>query len=219
METLAAVCLSGLIVFSAAGLGRIARARGSGNDESLDERFIYDTAVGLGVLSLLLFAAAALQLLHCKWIPAAVCGLGLLGLGIWLPGIVAGASRVFKRERSKPQVLCGLLLLVLAVAAFVPAVAPPTMSDWDSLAYHLAVVKLWIKHGGFYYIDFASHSNFPFLLEMLYIPGVIIDQPGAAKLVHYWVGVLLVAAVALLARRHISRGSAWPSALAFAGMP
>ncbi len=219
MESLAAVCLSGLVLFAASGLGRMARTRRLEREESLDERFLYDTVVGMGILSLLMFVLAALHLLHCRWIPAAVCGLGLLGVGIWLPEIVNGVARFFRRERSKSHVLCGLLLLALFVSAFVPAVAPPAMSDWDSLAYHMAVVKLWVKRGGFYYIDFVSHSNFPFLLEMLYVPGIMIDQPGAAKLVHYWVGVLLVTAVVVLARRHISRGSAWPSALALAGMP
>lgn len=219
MESLAAVCLSGLLILAGAGVGRILRAFFGQQDESLDERFVYDTALGLGTISLLMFLLAALQCLKYGWIPVVTCALGVLGLGIWMPGILAGISRLLKRKRTKWQILCVLLILMLFLTALIPAIAPPSMSDWDSLAYHLAVIKLWIKHGGFYYIDFVSHSNFPFLTEMLYVPGVLLNQPGAAKLVHFWIGVLLVNAVSILARRHICRGCTWPSAIAVAGMP
>ncbi|MGQ9455493.1 MAG: ArnT family glycosyltransferase [Armatimonadota bacterium] len=219
MENLSAVCLSGLVILAGTGLGHIIRAFHIRQEESPDERFIYDTAIGIGFFSLLMFLLSALQLLDSRWIPGAVCVLGVFGLGVALPSALSGTRRIIKRRRTRWQTVCGGLLILLFATVLVPAMAPPAMSDWDSLAYHLAVPKLWIKHGGFYYIDFVSHSNFPFLTEMLYIPGIMLDNPGAAKLVHFWIGVLLVGTVVITARRHISRGCAWPSALAIAGMP
>ncbi len=72
---------------------------------------------------------------------------------------------------------------------------------------------------GFYYIDFASHSNFPFLVEMLYTPALSWTDPAGAKMVHYLYGVLLVLAVVMLVRKHFMPKAAPLAALALVGMP
>jgi 4-amino-4-deoxy-L-arabinose transferase-like glycosyltransferase len=219
MESVAGLWLSILVLLAGAGLGRLARGFRRREDESLDERLVFDTAVGLGVYSLVMFAFGALQLLHWKYFIMTLVVPACLGFAVVVPDLFYALPGFVWRKQTRADVLCGLLLLVLAVAALVPAMAPPAMSDWDSLAYHLSVPKLYIEHGGFRYISFSSHSNFPSLMEMLYVPALYMHQPVAAKMVNYWVGVLLVAAVALLARRHFGAGSAWMAAIALAGMP
>lgn len=209
-----------MVMLAGAGLGRLARGLRPREDESPDERFVLDTAIGLGVLSLVIFALGALQLYKWNWLvtaPVAACA--LLGLALVVPDAVSDLPAFFRRTRPAGTKVLAALVLLLALAALIPALAPPSMSDWDSPAYHLAMPKLWIEHGGFYYIDFASHSNFPSLTEMLYVPGLLFQDPAAAKMVHYWIWVLLVSSVAILARRHFGGRSAWPTAIAFAGMP
>ncbi|MCX8052913.1 MAG: glycosyltransferase family 39 protein [Armatimonadetes bacterium] len=223
--------MSILVILSGAGIGGLVRAPMRRGDESLDERILLDIAFGLGVLSLIVFVFGSLRLFWWKWLPYVLLlpALGFFWRG--LPDIAFAARGFATRKRTAFDLLCAFILVAVAVMVLIPAIAPPSMSDWDSLAYHLAVPKLWIKHGGFYYIEFASHSNFPSLTEMLYIPGLILCRPDAAKLIHYWIGVLLAMAVAILTRKHfdsktqdLSRafpkvGNAWMASIALAGMP
>ncbi|MCE5198724.1 MAG: glycosyltransferase family 39 protein [Armatimonadota bacterium] len=218
VHTLFSLLLSVLMLACAAcvgrGLRRLLQAEGSAS-----ERLVVDSALGLGVVSLVIFAAAALQLLHV--LPVIL--LIILALGcISLPQVARDAVHVARRlirYSSASSLLIGLLLLILGVAALIPALAPPSMSDWDSLAYHLAVPKLYINHGGIYYINFSSHSNFPFLMEMLYTAMLRMGSMVAAKMINYWVGVLLVASVAMLVRRHFNPKAAPMAAVALTGIP
>ena len=213
-----------LLVMMAAGsgLGRAARALWRGKDELFLDRFVLDLSMGLGILSLLYFAMAAT---HCLTLTSAYavcfCLAGTLGLS--LPAYDAGKSLEHwlkqKRMPSWKTVVWVIVFACLALAVLIPALAPPSGSDWDSLAYHLAIPKLFLQHGGFYYIDFASHSNFPFLVEMLYTPALSMGDPAGAKMVHYLYGVLLVLAVVMLVRKHFTPKAAPLAALALAGMP
>lgn len=232
MQTLASLAVSMGVVLTAAGIGRSLRTLGekqvsrfARNDGDCcagpAERLVVDTSLGLGFVSLTIFLLSALQLLRpvpgvvltVLLVAAAIPGL----IGLWRDAI--DIARRALRPSSLSSCLCAELLLVLAIAALIPALAPPTMGDWDSLAYHLAVPKLYIEHGGFYYIPYVTHSNFPYLVEMLYMPGLALGDPVSAKLIHYWFGVLLVGAVVVLTRRHVSPKAAPIAAVGIAGMP
>ena len=77
----------------------------------------------------------------------------------------------FKLELSGPEKLlsfaCFLLLLLPLVGVF----SPSTALDWDSIAYHLAVPKLWIQQNKVSSISFIHHSNFPAGVDGLFILG------------------------------------------------
>jgi len=189
------------------------------DDASAIEALLTDTAFGLGALSLVFFALGALRLLDWLWY--------FVGLSL-TPGVIALARRrrVWRssvpgdeRERSPESRAALALLAVLALTALVPALAPPAMSDWDSLAYHLAMPKLFLEHGGFCYVSFSSHSNFPYLMETLYMPGLSLGDPVAAKLMNYWTGVMLIAVVWMTARRFFGSRAAWMSAVGVGGIP
>lgn len=204
----------------AAGLGRRLRNIARLGKLYASDQLVVDTSLGLGLLSLLLFAMSAVQLL--RPIPGIVLAVSIAAVSIpGLPGIWQDLRTVLSRVKGAGlwSCLAAELLIVIAIAALIPALAPPSMGDWDSLAYHLAVPKLYIQHGGFYYVPFTTHSNFPFLMEMLYIPGLALNDPVAAKLMHYWMGVLLVGAVVVLTRRHVTPRAAPMAAIAVAGMP
>ena len=189
-------------------------------DEPTSERLLLDTTLGLGILSLLIFTLGALQLFQpiAIWICLPILLIVSLASGV-CRDLYNCLSSSIKRRHSLSSILIFVFLVILALSALIPALAPSSMDDWDSLAYHLSVPKLYLQHGGIYYISFTSHSNFPFLMEMLYIPGLSIHNPVAAKLMNYWVGVLLVAAVFILAKKHFSAKAAPLAAIAFAGMP
>ncbi len=65
--------------------------------------------------------------------------------------------------------------------AMVTALAPSTAMDWDTLAYHLAVPKLWLEAGHMTYIPFIHHSNFPFLVDNLFVLGLRFGGESGAK--------------------------------------
>ncbi len=207
------------MLLAATGIGRALRGLWRSKDDVGLGAVPIDTSLGLGVMSLAIFALGALQLFHPRWIVLLVPTVGLILVPGAIRGYIKSRDRSEKRSRVGWPSLLLVLLGVLAVAALIPALAPPSMSDWDSLAYHLAVPKLYLQHGGIYYIDFTSHSNFPFLVEMLYVPGLAVGSVVAAKLMHYWIGVLLVLSVMQLARRHFSAGAAPLAGITVAGMP
>ena len=209
-----------LVLSIAAGLGRTAHKFWRAKEEPASERLLLDTTLGLGVLSLLIFALGALQLfqVHIIWALLAILLVVFFASGV-LRDIYRCLCDTVKRRHSLSSILVFIFLLILALAALIPALAPPSMDDWDSLAYHLSVPKLYLQHGGIYYVPFTSHSNFPFLMEMLYIPGLSIHDTVASKLMNYWVGILLAAAVFILAKKHFNAKAAPLAAIAFAGMP
>jgi len=211
-----------VMALAGGGLGRLARALWRGGNEPMLDRWVMDVALGLGILSVGYFNVAAPHRLT----PVSVCMVCFVlagALGMPLVGYDLGKSlgswRKEKRIPSWQTVSWVILFASLALMLMIPALAPPTGDDWDSLAYHLAMPKLYLQHHGFYYIDFASHSNFPFLVEMLYTPALSMNQPAGAKMVHYLYGVLLILAVVMLVRKHFTPKAAPLAALAIAGMP
>jgi hypothetical protein len=105
------------------------------------------------------------------------------------------------------------------VIALIGTLAPPTMVEWDSLAYHLAVPKLWLAAGHIYYIPYIHHSNFPFVFDGLYIWGLQWGgEPGAKAFVLYaaYCGGF---AIFGLTRTLYGRAAAWWAVLAYATVP
>ncbi|MCE5322091.1 glycosyltransferase family 39 protein [bacterium] len=225
METLLAIIFLFLLVFAATGAGRVACSLWSRKSDPAGERFIVDTALGLGVLSLVFFVISAAQLLKTPLLVVVFFVFTCIGI-FSIINKHYGALSEFRafviscfRDKKLSGIVSAILLAIIAIAVLIPALAPPSMSDWDSLAYHLSVPKLFLNHGGMYYISFMSHSNFPMLMETIYTLPLQFDNPAAAKMVTYLTAVLLVASVMLLTRKHFSSKAAPLAAIAFAGMP
>lgn len=220
IELLMTLWLALRVMIAAAGLAWVGKKLWKPTDATPLEHTVIGLSLGMGLLSLAIFLCGIIGIYRSNLFEVlflfALVVLGLVG--------IVDEWRGFHRASTpwKPGlkgVLLGLLLFALAFGALIPALAPPSMSDWDTLAYHFAIPELYLKHGGVYRVDFASHSNFPFLMEMLYLPGLAMNDPVAAKLMNYWVGVLLVLSVIALARKHFNAKAAPMAAMAFAGMP
>lgn len=179
--------------------------------------------------------------------PAEAFGLGgLLGLGLfgWItffvllvPGairlwpvalaavLLAGAWAGWKcrpAEVGEKRAVHRLVLPAIAALLVVPlvnALAPSDTMDWDSLAYHFAVPKLWIEAGRMEYIPFIHHSNFPFAVENLFAWGLQWGgEPGAKG---FTLGFLVFGLMVVfgLARRLFGPTYAGWAAVALAGVP
>lgn len=163
MEWLGAVWLI-LTVLAAWRLGSSWRS-----DRAASERI---GLVGLGLMAIM------------GWITFLVAWLVPGGAGhFWLPTwCVALAGLLIWKARPQgpkaqfewqnPHKTCALLVGLLMIFPGVKALAPSDTTDWDTLAYHFAVPKIWLEQGSAVYIPTIHHSNFPFLVDALFMVGL-----------------------------------------------
>jgi 4-amino-4-deoxy-L-arabinose transferase-like glycosyltransferase len=200
-----------LVALGACGLGRASFGRWTGK---------LDPAAKLGIEGLL-----GLGLLGWITLP-----IGLLSSGFrWGVGVIAILALFglvqFVRERPrgaapKGPAAIGLLVLVLAaLIALVSVLAPSDMADWDSLAYHLAVPKIWLAAGQIQFVSYIHHSNFPFLVDNLYVWGELWGGESGAKAFMLAYAIYGSFAVFGLARSRYGATAGWWSTVAFATVP
>ncbi len=108
----------------------------------------------------------------------------------------------FRFKKPEGWMLGGIAVFVLmALFGLVAVLAPSTMLDWDTIAYHLAVPKLWLQAGQITYVPGIHHSNFPFTFDSLYIWGLKWGDQAGAKAFSWCAFVLGGMFIAGLARR------------------
>jgi Dolichyl-phosphate-mannose-protein mannosyltransferase len=59
----------------------------------------------------------------------------------------------------------------------------------DALIHHLAVPKLWLKHGGFYEIPWAEYSYYPMYINLFYLVCLYLKNDIAPKFIHLSFGI------------------------------
>lgn len=106
-----------------------------------------------------------------------------------LPGanIYAHIPERLLKARTNQNAIEGLTTaacILILLLAFLCSLSPPTITEWDSLSYHLAIPKLYLKAGRIYFVRFTSHASFPFTTEMLYTAGLALSGHTLAKLFH-----------------------------------
>ncbi|NLA74057.1 MAG: hypothetical protein GX846_01025, partial [Deltaproteobacteria bacterium] len=90
-------------------------------------------------------------------------------------------SRFLNREKT-------IFLLVAALAGaaasiIIMSMVPPVSRD--ELVHHLAVPKLYLKHGGIYEIPFMDFSYFPMNLDLLYMLPLYFGNDILPKFIHF----------------------------------
>lgn len=175
---------------------------------------------------------------------AGLVGLGLVGTATVALGLIPGflkpamfivgggaillAALALKKfgatliSTEKPEKMGLAGALAIAAMAVFPAVAsqvPSTQLDWDSLAYHLAVPKLWLEAGQVTWVQTIHHSNFPFALDALYLYGESWGGEYSAKAFMFYVMLLGARALFGLARRWGAGGNAVWAPVAFMASP
>jgi len=140
-------------------------------------------------------------------------------------GVVFPLAGLVRKDRGKLTLPQGIeLLFPLAIGlallmCLIGVLAPSDTNDWDSLAYHLAVPKMWLRDGHIHPIGFIHQSNFPFTVESLYM--LVLNWGGQAGAKAFSWTYTLFGAITLfgLARARYGQRAGWWTALAFTTVP
>jgi hypothetical protein len=217
MAALGALALVAVIIAAAFGAGACLLGRLPGW-QSRWERFVYATALGLGILA---YAVLGVGLVGWLRLPVVLTIIGLmLACHIARPKAESGPEASADVQQPSPAIWAAALCLsAIALLALLAALVPPGETDWDGLSYHLAVPKIYVRAGGIHYIGWMSHSNFPFTWEMLYTVGLMLHGAGLAKLMHWLAACLTAAAGYFIARQMAGRRAGLLAACCLACMP
>jgi hypothetical protein len=171
-------------------------------------------------------------------------GIGLAGYAVLAVGLVGGfgakgfvpvllvlvamaaAETVLQRRRTvdwqrQPRTARFLYpaMAVLGLLLLISAVAPPADLDYDSLAYHLAMPRLYLDQGRIFYVNFCHQSNFPFTMEMVCGLCLFLQGAAAARLLHLATFMFTGLALFALGRRLYSPVAGAYAALLYMTVP
>jgi 4-amino-4-deoxy-L-arabinose transferase-like glycosyltransferase len=119
-------------------------------------------------------------------------------------------------KRHVSIVLLILILLLIATIIFLSLV-PPTAKD--ELVHHLAVPKLYLKHGNMYEIPFMVFSYYPMNLQLLYLIPLYFGNDIAPKFMHFSFAILTAYLIFVYLRRRLGKSYALFGALFFLSIP
>jgi hypothetical protein len=88
-----------------------------------------------------------------------------------------------KRRVSLPEMLVSALIVILVVCITLLCLVPPVSRD--ALIHHLAVPKLYLKHGGMYEIPFMPFSYYPMNVDLLYLIPLYFGNDIIPKFIHF----------------------------------
>jgi 4-amino-4-deoxy-L-arabinose transferase-like glycosyltransferase len=91
--------------------------------------------------------------------------------------------------------------------------------DWDVLAYHLAIPKIFIQGNAISYIPFIPYANWPLGTEMLFTLGLIIDSDPLAHVMTWLSFVILITAIFMFGKKFFNSEVGILSAVVFSASP
>jgi len=92
-----------------------------------------------------------------------------------------------KTLENTATLLLGSIIIVFFSTEIILNFTPPISRD--ALIHHLAIPKLWLKHGGFYEIPWAEYSYYPMYINLLYLVCLYFKNDIAPKFIHFGFGV------------------------------
>ncbi len=184
------------------------------------ERTAIAWTVGTGILPLGILVLGPAGQARPMAIWGLICALGVLS---WLIGFTREKPNLFPK---KPVLslhgffAIGITLLFI-VSATIAAAAPPGTLEWDTLSYHFAVPKTWLRAGRIHFIPYDHHSNFPFTLQLGYMAMLAAGSEAAAKWLHTLCGLALTISIYASTRRLLPSAKSAPliAAIVFLGTP
>jgi hypothetical protein len=203
---------------------------------SRGEALFVSFGIGLVIVGYSVFFLAIAGALQPILMAVMLLSLALLSLAGWLrltasqdPMPIQAINLGFRLFKFHPvkshfdsghqvELIAGIVLLLLLAAAFLLTLAPETGKD--ALIYHLAVPKLYLKHGGYYFITGNIFADYPLLAEMHYLIALFVGNDVTAKAMNYVVLCEILAGIYLFTRLIlINRGVSTLAMLIFLSIP
>ena len=172
------------------------------------ETLCFSTATGAGIVSVFILVLGLVGMLNAPAIALVFLAGALLARHQLrqLPSLW-GRSLTYLREHSGfyGYVAAGVLALVCAIL-LVQAVTPP--ADWDSLMYHLEVPRQFLREGRVYLLEDNLHVAYTGLVQVLYIPFLLLQSPAAPAIFSALFALLLGLAAFSFAARFFDSATA-----------
>jgi hypothetical protein len=124
--------------------------------------------------------------------------------------------RDFNCQQAMKLFLCGLVVVLIGVVLVMSWVPPISR---DALTHHLAVPKLYVKHGGMVEIPSLVFSYYPMNLDLLYIPPLLLNNDIIPKYIHFIFALLTAGLIFVYLRRRVGRVYALAGILFFLSLP
>ncbi len=141
-------------------------------------------AAGTGVSGLIGLGSVGLLTLFIGLLPGGlrwgIFVVGLIGL-IGAVNLVRQPMRIIGRRPEGAEWVGVATIALPLFVGLIGALAPSTALDWDTIAYHLAVPKMWLAAGQIEPVSFIHHSNFPFTVDNLFLWGLVWGGQAGAK--------------------------------------
>ena len=115
------------------------------------------------------------------------------------------------------QVLLGGLLVLVVLCIVLLSLVPPVSKD--ELVHHLAVPKLYLKHGGMYEIPFMDFSYYPMNVDLLYLIPLYFGNDIVPKFIHFTFALLTAWLIFQYLKRRTSTTAALFGVVFFLSIP
>lgn len=179
-------------VFVTTGLGLLVSRKVAFFFTDFGELLFFSIGIGFGILGYSVFVLGVIQLLHPLAFSGLLAFLTILSFVGWRGARPIPVNPTFNlKTKSTIEQVAGFFLLLVVVASYILSLTPDPGKD--ALIYHLAVPKLFLKHGGFYFISGNIFANYPLFNEMFFLIGLFIRGEVLAKGMHFvaLLGILL----------------------------
>ncbi|MGH7197515.1 MAG: ArnT family glycosyltransferase, partial [Candidatus Omnitrophota bacterium] len=204
-----------LVLCGRAGGAFLYRLGYGGDGLTSEEKALFSLGTGITALSLGVFFIGLLGFLNK---PALLVLLALFLLVAFKSGErnVFVPSRLFSGIFGGPRLFVGLAVSILFLS-WLQALAPPIGTD--ALSYHLYHPRQFVLEGRIHAVPFTRESLWPYLTEMLFTLGLVLQGTVLAQLFHWAFYGLCAGAVYAFTRRFNDERTAQFAGLIFLVTP
>lgn len=192
------LCLLALIAVGAYAIGRTLLRFVGCSMHTLAGSAAASTSLGLAIVAYEVLGLGLAGALSTRSTIATLAATWIACTVIWRlrppTGSVDGRRRHCAGDWSRPALVAlAIVAASLLGSTLVRALAPPTAGD--ALCYHLELPKRFVQLGSIDFLPWTEQSLFPFLMEMLYVMGLVLRGPVLAQLISWLIGVLFAMSV------------------------
>lgn len=181
-----------------------------------NERIVFSTALGMGILGYLVFFLGIADRLNKISVITLLSLLVFISIQkiIYILKRLISSLREFRFTRMPFFIKALSLALLLGLLfTFLATLAPPIGND--SLAYRLVQVKTFLQNQRFSYLPYTRESLWPYLIESLFALCMLIGSDILVKLMAYSFGILSLLTVYFYVRNRFSKEAGIISAAIF----